>query len=114
MNGSVRPSPKSAPPADGPTSVTVAKRACSAAAASGSCGDGTTDRSAPTSAMLKKVKAVPSMNATIAICAKVTWSIASARTRLPIAAMRTASAVSMSMRRFQRSTATPAKSAKRA
>ena len=71
-NGSARPSPKSAPPADGPTSVTVANRACSAAAASGSCAAGTTERSAPTSAMLKKTKAVPSTNATIAICAKVT------------------------------------------
>ena len=35
--GSERPRPKSAPPSGGPASVTTEKRACSAAAASGSC-----------------------------------------------------------------------------
>ena len=55
--------------------VIVEKRACSAAAAAGSCRLGTTERSAPISAMLKNTYIVPSTNATIAICAKESrWS----------------------------------------
>ena len=56
--------------------------------------------------MLKKTEPVPSTKATTAICANDTRSIASAA-RLRCGD-RTASAASMS-RRFQRSTATPAK-----
>jgi hypothetical protein len=113
-NGTARPTPKSAPPSEGPTSVTVAKRACSAAAASGSCAVSTTERSAPTSAMLKKTNAEPSTKATTAICAKLSESKASATTRLPTAAIRIPSAVSMRLLRFQRSAATPAKRPKSA
>ena len=64
--------------------------------------------------MLKKTNAVPSRKATAAICANVARSKASVATRLPIAAIRTTSAESISNRRFHRSAATPARSAKSA
>ena len=107
-NGNARPMPKSAPPSGGATIVTVEKRACSAAAAVGSCSRATTERSAPISDRLKKTYIEPSRNATPAICAKLSACSAAAIAMLPTAHARTMSEVSIIALRGSRSTASPA------
>ncbi|HZT84743.1 MAG TPA: hypothetical protein VE984_04890 [Gaiellaceae bacterium] len=81
------------------------------AAASGSCRLDTTERSAPTSAMLKKTKAEPSTKATAATCQNPRTPAARAATMLPIAVARTRSIAIMSRLRSTRSATTPASSA---
>lgn len=94
--------------------VTVENRACSAAAAVGSCADGTTERSAPTSAMLKNTYIDPSRNATIAIWMNVIQPNATATTMVVSSDARTTSDVIIIALRGNRSAATPATNPKSA
>ena len=66
-NGRARATAKSAPPAGGPTIPTTATRPCCTEIASGSCGDGTTERSTPPRQAPKNVSPAPSTNASSGI-----------------------------------------------
>ena len=82
--------------------------ACSAANARGSCALGTTDRSAPTSAMLKNANIVPSTKATTMISANCALPAATAAASPPSASARTTSETIMIRLRSRRSASSPA------
>ena len=106
--GSRRATPKSAPPSGGATRAIVENRTCSPAAACGSCDGGTTERSAPNSATLNRTNRLPSRNATMTICAKVSSWSASAATRLAAQATCSTFDTIISRLRCTRSTTAPA------